>query len=157
MTTVEARQPAVNERGPEADAFSALVVQVLQTAGALEAAGNDLARPAGQSTARWQVLAAVEEQPATVAAVARVLALTRQSVQRVADALQADGLVRYIDNPAHQRAKLLELTNSGSQTLRAIQTRQAKWARRCAAGLDPAALEAARRTLQAVLTQVRAA
>ncbi len=151
------RQPAVNGRGPTADAFSALVVQVLQTAGALETAGNDLARPAGQSTARWQVLAAVEEQPATVAAVARVLALARQSVQRVADSLAADGLVRYVDNPAHQRAKLLELTHSGAQTLRAIQTRQAQWAERCAAGLDPATLEVARRTLQEVLSRIRAA
>jgi len=129
-------------------------VQVLQLAGALEAAGNDLARPAGQSAARWQVLAAVEDEPATVAAVARLLALTRQSVQRVADALAVDGLVRYVDNPAHQRAKLAELTPAGLQALRTIQTAQAEWARRSAVGLDAAALDATRRTLAEIAARL---
>src|SRR5271166_4352781 len=90
--------------------YSALVVQVLKLAAALETAGNALARPAGQSSARWQVLAAVEDGPLSVASIARALAHTRQSVQRVADLLVADRLAHYVPNPAHRRAKLLELT-----------------------------------------------
>jgi DNA-binding MarR family transcriptional regulator len=138
---------AVKDRGPAADAFSALVVQVLKLAGALEEAGNELSRPAGQSSARWQVLAAVEEQPLSVAAVARALAHTRQSVQRVADLLVADDLARYTPNPAHRRAKLLELTPAGLAALRTIQAAQAAWAVRVAEGLRPAELDAARATL----------
>jgi hypothetical protein len=38
------------------------------------------------------------------------MGLTRQSVQRTADLLEADGLVSYAENPAHQRAKLATLT-----------------------------------------------
>lgn len=144
---VPERQYAVKSRGPSAEAFSALVVQVLKLAGALDAAGNALAQPAGRSTARWRILAAVEHEPATVASIARALALTRQSVQRVADLLVADGLARTLDNPAHQRAKLLQLTAPGLAVLHTIQAAQANWARRIAAGLDPDALIAARTTL----------
>src|SRR5690242_9948459 len=140
---VPKRQRTVNPRGPVADAFSALVVQVLKLAAALDAAGNALARPAGQSTARWQVLAAVEDAPMSVAAIARALSHTRQSVQRVADVLVADGVATYSPNPAHQRAKLLELTPAGLRALRTIQGAQADWARAVSAGLEVADLDAA--------------
>jgi len=146
-STLMGRQDAVNDRGVAAEAFSGLVVQVLKLAGLLEAAGNTLAAPAGQSTARWQVLAAAEHQPATVASIARALSLARQSVQRVADLLVADGLAQYVDNPAHQRAKLFALTAPGVAALRMIQTAQAEWAQRAAAGLDPDRLAAAQSTL----------
>ncbi len=145
--TLPKRQPAVKSRGPAGDAFSALVVQVMKLAGALEEAGNELARPAGQSSARWQVLAAIEHAPSPVATIARALAHTRQSVQRIADLLVADGLARYTPNPAHQRAKLLELTPPGAAALRTIQAAQIDWARGIARGLTPAELDAARGTL----------
>src|ERR1700752_2219945 len=100
------RQHAVNA----AQAFGQLVVQVFRLEGALTVAGDALARPAGQTTARWRVLAAVEETPATVAQIARAWSLARQSVQRVADVLERDGLVTFEDNPSHRRAKLVRLT-----------------------------------------------
>ena len=80
----------------------------------------------------------------SVAEVARALSHTRQSVQRVADLLVADRLATYTPNPAHQRAKLLELTPAGLRALRTIQAAQADWARAASAGLDPVDLEAAR-------------
>jgi DNA-binding MarR family transcriptional regulator len=63
-----------------------------------------------------------------VAEIGRVLGLARQGVQRIADVLETEGLVRYEDNPAHQRAKLLVLTDKGQAVLHDIQTRQAAWA-----------------------------
>src|SRR5215475_9722812 len=91
-------------------------------------AGEALAKPAGQTLARWLVLEAVQDQPATVAQVARTLHLARQGVQRLADLLVRDGLAVYQDNPAHRRAKLLRITPHGRATLRTIQARQADWA-----------------------------
>ncbi|HTE85163.1 MAG TPA: MarR family transcriptional regulator [Dehalococcoidia bacterium] len=133
MQNLSTRQHAVNRRvapvrTPAGDAFSALVVQVLQLDGLLTAAGDALARPAGQTSARWWVLASVERAPATVAQVARALSLARQSVQRVADLLKQDGLLAYEDNPRHRRAKLLRLTERGQSALLKIQTAQAGWA-----------------------------
>src|ERR1700750_3312568 len=97
--TVPNRQHAVN--------FSELVVLVFRLNGMLTAAGDALAAPAGQTSARWRVLAAVEEAPMTVAQIARAWSLARQSVQRVADVLERDGLVAYEPNPAPRRGRLL--------------------------------------------------
>lgn len=82
----------------------------------------------GQSSARWQVLAGAEDGFRSVADVARTLGLARQSVQRVADLLEGDGLVAYADNPRHRRARLLVLTAAGRDVLSTIQVRQRAWA-----------------------------
>lgn len=146
MSTVSERQRAVN-RTAAGEAFSSLAIQVLTLGAALQAAGDALARPVGQSTARWQVLAAVEDKPASVATVARLLRLTRQSVQRIADLLVAEGLARYETNPAHARSKLLALTPHGRTVLHAIQVAQASWANHIAAGLSPHRLRDAQQVL----------
>ncbi|HET9930265.1 MAG TPA: MarR family transcriptional regulator [Polyangiaceae bacterium] len=119
---------APSQRTALGDAFSLLVVRIFQTNGYLLAAGDSLAAPAGQSSARWQVMAAIEESARSVADIARLLGLARQSVQRVADLLVEDGLAVYRDNPAHQRAKLLELTPHGREQLARIAEAQAVWA-----------------------------
>src|SRR5206468_149257 len=110
------------------EAFSRLVVDVFRLNGMLSAAGDALAAPAGQTTARWRVLAAVEEAPKTVAQIARDWSLARQSVQRVADLLEQDGLIAYGDNPAHRRASLVRPTPEGRAALRTIQQAQRAWA-----------------------------
>lgn len=149
------RQRAVKtgERTAAGDAFSQVAFRVLRLAGLLGTAGDQLAAPAGQSSARWQVLAAVEDAPATVAQIARMLGLKRQSVQRVADLLAEEGLATYRPNPQHQRAMLLELTARGRGALAAIQRAQRSWADRLGAAIGEADL---RRTA-AVLDRVSAA
>jgi DNA-binding MarR family transcriptional regulator len=130
------RQDTVNDRATDTasgrtsagDAFSAFVVRIFRLNGVLGAAGDALARPAGQTSARWQVLAGAEDGTRTVADVARVLGLARQSVQRVADVLESEGLVAWRDNPRHRRARLLALTPEGRSTLDAIQAEQRRWA-----------------------------
>lgn len=108
--------------------MSRLTVLVFRLNGLLTAAGDALAQPHGQTTARWRVLAAVEHTPMTVAQIARAWSLARQSVQRVADLLERDGLVSYEANPAHRRASLLRLTPEGRSVLRRIQAAQRDWA-----------------------------
>jgi DNA-binding MarR family transcriptional regulator len=158
MTTVSARQHAVNDSGadsgvrtPAGDAFSDLVTRLFRLNGLLAADGDALARPAGQTSARWQVLAMVEETPATVAQIARTLGLARQSVQRVADALADQGIVEYVDNPRHRRAKLVSMTPEGRSALSAIQARQRGWADEIGAELGAAELKRLTALLDRVL------
>jgi DNA-binding MarR family transcriptional regulator len=155
---VKSKEPSPRRRSPAGDALSGLAIRVLRLGGLLTAAGDELARPAGQSSARWQVLAAVEDGASTVAQIARALGLARQSVQRVADVLAEEGLCAYADNPEHLRAKLLRLAPRGRAALTTIQDAQRAWAdalgaevgetelRRGSAALDRllAALEARR-------------
>jgi DNA-binding MarR family transcriptional regulator len=127
---VATRQDAVDPHARTAagDAFSRFAFLVIRLSNLLGGAGDALARPAGQTSARWQVLAGAEAGTLTVADIARMLGLARQSVQRVADTLEADGFVTSADNPRHRRAKLLRLTDRGREALTAIQAAQAVWA-----------------------------
>ncbi|WP_461027599.1 MarR family winged helix-turn-helix transcriptional regulator [Streptomyces sparsus] len=91
---------------------------------------EQLSRPVGLTAARWQVLGAVLREPLPVAAVARAMGITRQSVQRIADLLVEGGLARYEPNPAHRRAKLLAPTESGMAAVRRIDPAHADFAAR---------------------------
>ena len=161
MKTIPDRQHPVNRaaapngrRTAAGDAFSSLVPRVFRLNGLLAAAGDALARPAGQTTARWQLLAMVEDAPATVAQTARALGLARQSVQRVADVLEAEGLVAYIDNPSHRRARLVELTDGGRAALSAIQAAQRPWADRIGGAVGERDLLHASRILESVIERM---
>src|SRR5258708_35295866 len=113
------RQHVVNstsappDRSPAGDAFSAFAIGVIQLAGHLTLDGDALARPAGQTSARWQVLAGASHANMSVAEIARALGLARQGVQRLADLLEADGPARYEGNPPPRRPQLLPLTPEG--------------------------------------------
>jgi DNA-binding MarR family transcriptional regulator len=166
MSKIPNGQHAVNQGSPErgvaggrstaGEALSALVVRVFRLNGQLAAAGDALARPAGQTTARWQVLAAVEDEPMSVAQIARALGLARQSVQRVADALEVARLVAYRDNPNHRRARLVELTEAGRATLHAIQAEQAPWANALGDAIGERDLRRANELLDRVLQAMSA-
>jgi DNA-binding MarR family transcriptional regulator len=151
------RQHAVNNdeappsRTPAAEAFSRLAILVLRVGGFLTAAGDDLSRPFGQTSARWQVLAAVEDESAPVAEIARRLGLARQSVQRIADILTDEGLTAFDDNPAHRRAKLLRLLPKGRSVLNAIQAAQRPWAEKMGAAIGETDLRRAGDVLERVL------
>jgi DNA-binding MarR family transcriptional regulator len=117
-------------------ALTALVLEVFRLNGRLLAAGDRLTRPVRQSSARWQVLGAIDHAPLTVSQIARAMGLTRQSVQRTADRLNAERLVSYADNPAHRRAKLVRLTAEGRSVLDWITERQVPWVNRLAGMSD---------------------
>jgi DNA-binding MarR family transcriptional regulator len=104
----------------EQELLSGSALAVFRLNGQFLALAEDLARPAGLTAAWWQVLGAVLPQSMTVAGIAREMGITRQSVQRIADILVDRGLAEYLDNPAHQRAKLLSPTAAGRAVVRRI-------------------------------------
>ncbi|WP_275785083.1 MarR family winged helix-turn-helix transcriptional regulator [Pararhizobium gei] len=142
------------ERTDAGDAFAAFSISVLRVAAHLNAESEALAKPSGQTGARWQVLAAAQHATMSVAEIGRVLGLARQGVQRIADILETDGLVRYEDNPAHQRAKLLVLTPAGTQILEDMETRQAGWADALGAEIGATSLNTATEILARVIEEL---
>jgi DNA-binding MarR family transcriptional regulator len=125
-----------------ADFTSNLVVEVFRLNGALLAEGDRLTRDLGLSSARWQVLGALElaERSLTVSQISRSMGLARQSVQRIVNELSESGFVTLEDNPDHLRAKLVVPTAAGRRAFREAMKRQAKWAKELLAssGLRPA-------------------
>jgi DNA-binding MarR family transcriptional regulator len=61
--------------------------------------------------------------PLTVPQIAKMRPTSRQRMQRLADELAADGLVEFIDNPKHQRSKLVRLTRKGEARYREMKAR----------------------------------
>ncbi|WP_064843486.1 MarR family winged helix-turn-helix transcriptional regulator [Rhizobium phaseoli] len=160
MDEIQNRQHVVKqnrpERSVEGDAFAAFAITALRLAGHLTAAGDRLAKPAGQTSARWQVLAAARCGDMSVAQIARTLGLARQGVQRLADVLAGEGLIAYADNPQHQRAKLVRLTDEGAERLGVIEVAQAGWADELGAAFASAELDAARAVMARVMGMLEA-
>jgi DNA-binding MarR family transcriptional regulator len=118
------------------DAWSMFAVMIFRLNGLIMNAGENIARPTGQSSARWQVLGRAS-QPQTVAKMATDMGHARQSVQRIADVLVKDGLIEYEAHPSDRRTKLLELTPRGREVLTAIYRRQLAWSEQVVAELSP--------------------
>jgi DNA-binding MarR family transcriptional regulator len=118
-------------------AFTALVLETFRLNARLLAAGDQLTKSIGITSARWQVMAALRKAPApvTVATLARQMGLQRQSVQRTVDLLVAEGLAGFADNPRHRRAKLAVLTPKGRTVLKRSHPLQVEWANRVAKGI----------------------
>ncbi|HUZ11729.1 MAG TPA: MarR family winged helix-turn-helix transcriptional regulator [Caulobacteraceae bacterium] len=70
-------------------------------------------------------MSAASADPLTAPQIARRLGVSRQAVQRIADALVADGSARFERNPDHATSPFLVLTDAGAGALATI-TRSAR-------------------------------
>jgi DNA-binding MarR family transcriptional regulator len=133
-------------------AITDLVLETFRLNGRLLASGDALVADLGLTSARWQVIGAMALSPVplSVAQIARNMGLTRQAVQRLANEMEADGLMRFAPNPHHQRAKLVVLTAAGKSAFAAAMKRQGAWASDLGAGLDPRKIAAAAAMLRSV-------
>jgi len=131
-------------------AATALIVEVFRLNGRLLDAGDSLVEDIGLTSARWQVLGAMAESetPQPVAHIARTMGLTRQAVQRIANDLEQQGLIRFAPNPHHERAKLAVMTDAGRRAFETAMERQAPWANKLGKGIRLDDLATAVRVLQ---------
>src|SRR6266699_6042386 len=137
---------------PAGKALTDLILEVFRLHGLLLAAGDRLTHPLGLSSARWQVLGAIQltGEPLPVAHIARQMGLTRQSVQRTVDLLAQEGLIAFADNPYHRRAKLVDFTPRGRSIMEKVNQIQATWANDLAQGLSAPTLHDALQLLEAL-------
>ena len=92
--------------------------------------------------------------PLPVAHIARNMGLSRQNVQRLANELEAQGVVRFAPNPHHRRAKLILPTEQGRALYEAATARQKPWASALADGLPTKNIEAATELLRIVRSRL---
>lgn len=144
------------EKTDAARLLTEIVLLTFRLEGGFLAAADRISGPAGLTAARWKVLGAVLYEKRSVAEIGRVMGLARQSVQRLADILVAEGLAAYEDNPAHKSAKLLGPTAEGHARIARLADRQTDWANRVSDGIDPARLAATRDMLAQLITRVEA-
>jgi DNA-binding MarR family transcriptional regulator len=127
------------------NAVTGLILETFRLNGRLLAAGDALVEGLGLTSARWQVLGAIAVAPVplSVAQIARAMGLTRQAVQRLANDMAREGLLRFAANPNHRRAKLVVMTPRGQAAYGAAMKRQVSWAQGLTHGLTAQQIAAA--------------
>jgi DNA-binding MarR family transcriptional regulator len=145
--------PPATEAG---EVLTDLILTTFRLNGRLMDAAQGMAGKGGITAAWWQVLGGVLDQPRSVAQIGRLMGMTRQGVQRVADLLVERQLAEYRPNPAHQRAKLLACTEAGYWAIRRISLVQRPFVDRVGAAVGADQLRAALATLRHLVAVLEA-
>lgn len=86
----------------------------------------------------------VFEGAATVPKIARSRGVSRQHIQKRADALVEKGLAEFIDNPAHKSSRLLEATIAGERAHATASRGEAEVLQQLSGEIDQKDIETAR-------------
>ena len=142
----------MTERTPAGNALTDLILEVFRLNGELLDAGDQITKPYGLTSARWQVMGALdlEGRSLTVAQIARRMGLARQGVQRIINDLERLGMVTLEDNVDHKRAKLVALTADGRQAMAQIEQAQIAWVNQLSDGLSERQINQALKLMQTV-------
>jgi DNA-binding MarR family transcriptional regulator len=132
-----------------------IVADIYELAGRFRECGEAIAETVGQTQARWQVMSAASDRPHTVPQIARVLGVTRQNVQRIADLLVAEGSAEYQENPDHRVSPHLVLTKRGRSALDQLTKAASGYHARLARKLSPSDVAAIHRGLRRLLDALR--
>lgn len=140
------------KRTPAGTALTDSILDLFRLNSRVIAAGDRLVAGLGLTSARWQILGAIVEldRPQPVAWLARDLGASRQNVQRIVNDLHKEGLVSFEPNPHHRRAKLVVLTDKGTQTFNAAMRLQAPWVNNLSDGLQVEDIQTFHRVIMAL-------
>ena len=94
--------------------------------------------------------------PLTVPQIAEMRPTSRQRMQRLADELADDGLVKFVDNPKHRRSKLVRLTSKGEARYRELNARLLSIASTMAGALGEAEIRNAAEVVRQLSDDVKA-
>ena len=144
------------KRTAGAAALTDLILEVFVLNGQLLSAGDQLTKPLGLTSARWQVLGAIDlaGRSMSVSQIGRRMGLSRQTVQRIANDMEALGFVTYERNLDHVRAKLVVPTLKGRKALEHIKAVQTEWSNRLAKGLSASKINEAVELLRDVGSRI---
>lgn len=145
----------MKKRTAESEVLTELILEVFRLNGAMLDAGNRITKPYGLTSARWQVMGAIDlaGQALTVAQIGRRMGLARQGVQRIVNDLRKLGMVVLEDNIDHKRASLVSISEQGAKAMEKVDRAQIAWVNRLSDGLDERKLKQALKLLKAI--QVR--
>ena len=127
-----------------------LLIEAARLNDRLDAASDALVADLGLTSARWQVMGviATASGASTASDLARRMGLARQSVQRVINDLADLGLVSLVNNPAHARARHVQLTPRGEAAYLEASGRRQPWAETLATDISEADLHTALQVLK---------
>jgi DNA-binding MarR family transcriptional regulator len=132
------RSPDIARTWPPSASAHKLIGEILRTGARLTAHRNALLAGFGMNSARLRLLKTIRRLPIPlpVAALARVMGVSRQTAQQTARDLQAAGFIMLIGNPRSGRAPLVELSPSGEMQLERLMRVERRWVAALARGYD---------------------
>lgn len=154
-----ARQPprARHGAGGKAEAIAELMLEVAQCFFKIRAAGQRAGLVTSWGGGAFGFLRSLALLgPLTVPQIAQMRPTSRQRMQRLADELAAEGLVEFVDNPKHQRSKLVQLTRKGDAHYRKLNERLLSIASEMGRSLDRAEIQRAIDVLRTLSDEVMA-
>ncbi len=132
--------------------FTEIVLEVFKLSGLLTAEGDKITEAQKLSSARWKILGSltISGFPLTVPQIARMMGQTRQAVQRLVDIMHKGGLLAFLRNPDHKRAKLVTLTAKGKEIYAKLEEKQIPWANQYSSHIDETDLAITRATIKKI-------
>jgi DNA-binding MarR family transcriptional regulator len=142
----------MKKRTSEGELLTRLILTTFRLNGSLLDAGNQLTKPHGLTSARWQVMGAIdlEGQPLTVSQIARRMGLTRQAIQRIVKDLSNLGMVEIKPNRDHLRSPLVAISKLGADAMVGVNKAQTTWVNKLSDGFSERQLNQALRLLETI-------
>jgi DNA-binding MarR family transcriptional regulator len=101
--------------------MQALIIEIISTFFLLRAAGKHLGAVTLSDGGYWGLLRSLKGEGAqTVPQIARSRPVSRQHIQKLANEMIVEGVIEWVENPAHRRSKLLQLTPKGEIVLQQL-------------------------------------
>ena len=146
----------MSKRTPAGESLTEIILEIFRLNGSLLEVGNKITKPLNLTSARWQVMGAIEiaNQPLTVAQIARRMGLTRQAVQRITNDLLKLRMVELSPNPDHKRSPLVSISTKGEKTMVDLNKSQAKWVSKLAEGISERELNKVFKMLQEIRNRI---
>lgn len=117
------------QRTQAGQAIEDLIIEIVATFFLLRAEGMRIGVVSSSGEAYWSVLRLLKVNgPQTVPQLARYRYVPRQSVQKLANEMLNEGVIEFLNNPAHKRSKLLRLTPKGEAVFAEMNDRIASLA-----------------------------
>jgi DNA-binding MarR family transcriptional regulator len=119
-----------------------LMIETISAFFLLRAVGKRIGAVTAADGGYWGMLRSLKLAGAqTVPQIARSRPVSRQHIQKLANEMIAEGVIELVDNPAHQRSKLLQLTTKGEAVFQEITDRIAQEAEDFAQDMDVTELQ----------------
>jgi DNA-binding MarR family transcriptional regulator len=144
------------QRTQAGQAIEDLIIEIVATFFLLRAEGMRMGVVSSSGEGYWSVLRLLKVNgPQTVPQLARYRYVPRQSVQKLANEMLNDGVIEFLNNPAHKRSKLLRLTPKGEAVFAEMSDRIASLAETLAEQQDVAQLQSAADVVKHLHEQLR--
>lgn len=142
----------MRKRTPKGEILTSVILETFRLNGEMLSAGNKLTKPLGLTSARWQVMGAIDlaGQPMTVAQIARRMGLARQGVQRIVNDLVMLGMLCVETNIDHKRAPLISISDAGQAVMIEVNEAQATWINKLSKGFSEHRLKQALKVLEEI-------